>query len=172
MTTLRKYYNDGLILYPRVENGYIKDSLFSYFPHPELPILNKYFEPLKKEFYDLCENSFLLHLHNKRYFNISQTIKVQNTIKENFSTKSNNVKNKSLINNYLSFLDLKKQTELDYFLKSQLEHFASSKPMIYHIDYNNKDFIENIDSLNDKIQNINKNELKKDEIIANQVYMP
>ncbi|KAB7891307.1 hypothetical protein [Poseidonibacter ostreae] len=155
MTTLGKYYAKGLIQYPRVENGYIKDSLFSYFPHPELDIVNNYFEPLKNEEYKIDENSFLLHLHNLRYINISQVPNVQKRVKGKIDSKKSdpilNDKDKLLRDNYKKFLDKKEESLPDYFIKNQLEHYSKNKPTLLKIDYENDSFLEHIIELNDLI---------------------
>lgn len=153
MNTLISYYKQGLILYPRVENGYIEKSLFSYFPHPPLAVVNSLFEPLKFDAYETNENSFLLHLHNLRYMNISQTESVQKLLKKKTKNKSFQLEKNDfkLIENYKNFLDLKNETEMDYFIKKQLFHYENNKPSLIKIDYNSENFIEHISELNSKL---------------------
>lgn len=170
MRTLKKHYLEGLILYPRVENGYIKESLFSYFPHPELHIINPYFEPLKKSSYALSDESLLLHFHNLRYFNISSCENIQNILKGRIEGKKKNLssKDKQLIDNYRFFLNKKNEVDFDYFLKNQLNHYKKNKPTLLKIDYNKDNFLDEILTLhesintsclpNNELQNITLNE--------------
>lgn len=157
MNTLKNYYIQGLIPYLRVENGYIKESLFSYFPHPELPIINEYFEPLKSLKYEVNQHTLLLHFHNKRYFNVSQVQQVQGLIAKNY--KSKDIKqSQKLIENYRDFLEIKQKDDFDYFLKEQLEHYKINKPKLKEINYNiQSNFIEYIDSLNVNSENFFEN---------------
>lgn len=155
MRTLRNNYLKGLLLYPRVENSYIKDSCFAYFPHPKLNILNSYYEPLKKDYYSLDSNSFLLHLHNKRYFNVSNTESIQKLIKARITKKNKlnlNIKDYELIANYKKFLEYKKEEDLDYFLKEQLTHYKQKKPKMLKIDYSKSNLLEHIEDLKNKLE--------------------
>lgn len=153
MRTLRNYYLQGLILYPRVENSYIVDSIFAYFPHPELKIVNSYFEPLKKEHYPLSDDSLLLHFHNLRYFNISNCENIQHILKGKITGNKKNLTtlDKKLIENYKFFLSKKDETDLDYFLKKQLSHYQENKPKLLKIDYSKNNILDEILTLHEKI---------------------
>lgn len=156
MRTLRNYYLQGLVLYPRVENGYIRDSLFSYFPHPELKPINNYLKPLKEDSYKLTDDSLLLYLHNLRYFNISNCESVQSFIKGKIINRKPKLSDidKQLINNYNFFLNIKDEIDLDYFLKIQLKHYKEQKPTLLEIDYTKENFIDGLLNLRDKINNV------------------
>jgi len=162
MNTLRKLYREGLVPYPRVENGYIQKALYSYFPHPELPIINDYFLPLKQDFYEYDENSLLLHLHNLRYINMSQ---VEMTIKriKKWKNNSSDEEEKALntLSLYKDFIAEKGEAELDYFLKDIQNHYSDEKPRLEPIDYDSKYFLEDIQKVHETI-------LNKDDFIANQ----
>lgn len=174
MRTLRNYYLQGLILYPRVENGYIKDNLFSYFPHPELKIINNYLEPLKKKNYPLTDDSLLLHLHNLRYFNISNCESVQNFIKGKISKGKPNISSieKKLVDNYKFFLNKNDEVDFDYFLKNQIMHYKKKKPTLLKIDYCKENLIEEILKLKEKLNNVNNEKdieiLDKQDIVENK----
>jgi nitrate reductase beta subunit len=162
MNTLKKLYREGSIPYPRVENGYIQKTLYSYFPHPELPIINDYFLPLKQDYYKYDENSLLLHLHNLRYINMSQ---VETTIKriKKWKNSSNHERTKTVntLSLYKDFVAEKGETDLDYFLKDIQKHYSDEKPRLEPIDYNSKNFLEDIQKVQETI-------LNKDDFIANQ----
>jgi len=157
MRTLRNLYLKGDILYPRVENGYIINSLFAYFPHPELNIVNPYFEPLKQKSYPLSDNSLLLHFHNLRYFNISNCESVQQILKGRINGKKREltILDYKLIENYRFFLNKKNEISFDYFLKKQLSHYQENKPKLLAIDYNKNNILDEILNLHEKINSAN-----------------
>ena len=160
MRTLRNYYLQGLVLYPRVENGYILDNLFSYFPHPELIPVNSYLEPLRENSYPLTDDSLLLHLHNLRYFNISNCESVQSFVKGKIKENKPNLTpmDKKLIDNYRFFLNKNDEIDFDYFLKKQITHYKEKKPTLLKIDYTKENFIEEILALKERIDNKNQQE--------------
>lgn len=145
MNSLVSLYKKDLIQYPRVENSYIKQGIYSYFPHPTLSVVNEYFTPLREHSYPFNEDSLLLHLHNLRYMNLSQVESSKKLIKKNLNVSSNeSKKQEEIVHIYKEFINNKNENDLDYFLKSQREHYSKDKPEMSYINYNIQDFIEDL----------------------------
>lgn len=149
MQTLKKLYRDGLIAYPRVENGYIKNGLYSYFPHPPLAEVNSFLTPLKHEEYEYNEDSLLLHLHNLRYINLSQIEMTKKRIK---NTDKKLDKERIVVDVYREFVENKSYSRLDYFLFQQREHYSKKKPKMKQINYQSNNFLDDILSLHEHIE--------------------
>lgn len=150
MRILRELYKKGLLLYPRVENSYIQKSLYSYFPHPELEIINHYFEPLKQNEYACNKHSIILHLHNLRYINVSQTERVKKNIQSIVSDKD---KFKKLLDLYKEDTYLRGEKKLDYFLDFQKNHYEKEKPKMKYFSNNKMNFLKDIQDLHEDIIN-------------------
>ena len=93
MRTLEKLYISNLIPYPRVFNGYSIVS-FSHFPHKEMPIVNKFLEPLRKDSYELSQETFPLFLSNIGLSEYSRIQSIKKYLIENFDNELRPKKNK------------------------------------------------------------------------------
>lgn len=149
MQTLNNLYRGGLIPYSRVENSYIDSlSIYSYFPHTPLPIINPYFEPLKMDEYPFEENSLLLHLHNLRIITPS-TYKIKDKVD---SFKKDTEKSEKVLERYKRFVDSIERDSIDYFIKDELSHYReSSNAKFYRFDYYKIKNIDDVLALNNKI---------------------
>jgi len=66
LTYLQRIYKLGIVAYPRVENNYIKEKPFQFFPHPPLFEFGKKFKPLEEETLKLNKKTALLYLNHRR----------------------------------------------------------------------------------------------------------
>ncbi len=62
---LNEAYLSGKIDYPRVNNDYIRDSYFSFYPHPKLKEFDRYSKPLLFKEYPMTKETILLYLNEK-----------------------------------------------------------------------------------------------------------
>ncbi|QDD68178.1 hypothetical protein [Caminibacter pacificus] len=68
---LQEAYKQGLIIYPRVDNDYLRGTPYAFFPHPPLRVFDEFSTPLKEKVYPLDKDTLLLYLCNKRIIKAS-----------------------------------------------------------------------------------------------------
>lgn len=62
---LARAYVNNIIVYPRVNNGYIDASKFTFYAHPPIKEFDEYAKPLAFESYPVLKETILLHLNHR-----------------------------------------------------------------------------------------------------------
>ena len=91
LSYLQKIYKIGVVAYPRVENNYIKEKPFQFFPHPPLFAMNNLLKPLEEEELTLNKKTALLFLSNKRILSPAN-IKYFNKVIDKYLEEDLNIK--------------------------------------------------------------------------------
>lgn len=81
---LQSAYYNNMVVYPRVDNNFIKSKQFNLFPHPVIRPLNENMLPLQKKKFSLTKDTSLLFLSSVRLLQPSTLQAVSNFIDDFF----------------------------------------------------------------------------------------
>ena len=84
LSYLQTSYNNGLILYPRVDNNLVYEKTFDLFPHPELLRFSKKMEPMDFNVFKINKRNSLLFLSITRTLTPSNIESISESIDDVF----------------------------------------------------------------------------------------